>query len=232
MEHRHAVEPRHHPVEDDTLYAQALAEELRAIGHAIAIASDGRQALTVMNEAAFDAVILDRMMPRLDGMSVLQTLRAGGMTLPVIMLTALSASQDKVEGLEAGADDYVVKPVAAMELHARLTAILRGRGWTTSSADTLQAGDIVVSPTTFRAWRGGRPIDLAKLELKLLVELVRNVDAVLTRAMLIERVWGYDFIPDTNIVDVHIRRLRRKLTEGGGDDPIQTLRGIGYMMRG
>ena len=219
-------------VEDDAAYAAALADELRGIGHTVTIAGDGRAALTAMNEAAFDAVILDRMMPRLDGMSVLQTLRSGGMTLPVIMLTALSASQDKVEGLEAGADDYVVKPVAASELQARLTAILRGRGWTASSADTLQAGDIVVSPTTFRAWRHGRPIDLAKLELKLLIELVRNADAVLTRAMLIERVWGYDFMPDTNLVDVHIRRLRRKLTEGGDDDPIQTLRGIGYMLRG
>ncbi|EZP55020.1 MULTISPECIES: response regulator transcription factor [Sphingomonas] len=219
-------------VEDDAAYAAALADELRGIGHTVTVAGDGRAALTAMNEAAFDAVILDRMMPRLDGMSVLQTLRSGGMTLPVIMLTALSASQDKVEGLEAGADDYVVKPVAASELQARLTAILRGRGWTASSADTLQAGDIVVSPTTFRAWRRGRPIDLAKLELKLLIELVRNADAVLTRAMLIERVWGYDFMPDTNLVDVHIRRLRRKLTEGGDDDPIQTLRGIGYMLRG
>lgn len=219
-------------VEDDAAYAAALADELRGIGHTVTVAGDGRAALTAMNEAAFDAVILDRMMPRLDGMSVLQTLRSGGMTLPVIMLTALSASQDKVEGLEAGADDYVVKPVAASELQARLTAILRGRGWTASSADTLQAGDIVVSPTTFRAWRRGRPIDLAKLELKLLIELVRNADAVLTRAMLIERVWGYDFMPDTNLVDVHIRRLRRKLTEGGDEDPIQTLRGIGYMLRG
>ena len=219
-------------VEDDAAYAAALADELRGIGHTVTVAGDGRAALTAMNEAAFDAVILDRMMPRLDGMSVLQTLRSGGMTLPVIMLTALSASQDKVEGLEAGADDYVVKPVAASELQARLTAILRGRGWTASSADTLQAGDIVVSPTTFRAWRRGRPIDLAKLELKLLIELVRNADAVLTRAMLIERVWVYDFMPDTNLVDVHIRRLRRKLTEGGDDDPIQTLRGIGYMLRG
>jgi DNA-binding response OmpR family regulator len=218
-------------VEDDAAYAETLAEELRAIGHRTTIAAHGRAALTAINEAAFDAIILDRMMPRLDGMSVLQTLRAGGMTLPVIMLTALSASQDKVEGLEAGADDYVVKPVAAIELHARLTAILRGRGWTNASADTLQAGDIVVSPATFRAWRAGHPIDLAKLELKLLVEFVRNSGAVLTRAMLLERVWGYDFVPDTNLVDVHIRRLRIKLTEAGGEDPIRTVRGVGYMLR-
>ena len=135
------------------------------------------------------------------------------MTLPVIMLTALSASQTRSRGWRRARTITSSSRSRRWSCNARLTAILRGRGWTTSSGDTLQAGDIVVSPTTFRAWRGGRPIDLAKLELKLLVELVRNVDAVLTRAMLIERVWGYDFIPDTNIVDVHIRRLRRKLTE-------------------
>lgn len=219
-------------VEDDAFYAATLAEELRAIGHRVAIAGDGRAAVKAVNEGAFDAVILDRMMPRLDGMGVVTTLSEGGMTLPVVMLTALSAAQDKVEGLEAGVDDYVVKPVTAAELQARVQAILRGRRWTTASADTLRAGDVVVSPTTFRAWRNGVPMDLGKLELKLLVELVRNVDAVLTRAMLIERVWGYDFMPDTNIVDVHIRRLRLKLSEAGGDDPIRTVRGVGYMLRG
>lgn len=222
-------------VEDDADYAAALAAELRDIGHRVDVAADGWAAIAAMNAGAFDAVILDRMMPRLDGMSVLQKLRDGGMTLPIVMLTALGASQDKVEGLEAGADDYVVKPVAAIELHARLHAVLRGRQWSGgagASGDTLRAGDIVVSPATFRAWRDGVPLDLAKLELKLLVELVRNVDAVLTRAMLIERVWGYDFMPDTNIVDVHIRRLRLKLGEGGGEDRIRTVRGIGYMLQG
>lgn len=219
-------------VDDDAAYAGALAEELRGLGHDVAIATGGRAAIEAMSAGAFDALILDRMMPRLDGMSVLQTLRDGGMTLPIVMLTALGASQDKVEGLEAGADDYVVKPADAIELHARLHAVLRGRQWTSGGSDTLRAGDIVVSPTTFRAWRDGVPLDLAKLELKLLVELVRNVDAVLTRAMLIERVWGYDFMPDTNIVDVHIRRLRVKLGESGGEDRIRTVRGIGYMLRG
>lgn len=219
-------------VDDDAAYAATLAGELRGAAHRVTIAADGWAAIAAMNAAAFDAVILDRMMPRLDGMSVLQRLRDGGMTLPIVMLTALGASRDKVEGLEAGADDYVVKPVAAVELLARVQALLRGRQWTSGGGDTLRAGDIVVSPTTFRAWRGGVPLDLAKLELKLLVELVRNVDAVLTRAMLIERVWGYDFMPDTNIVDVHIRRLRVKLGESGGEDRIRTVRGIGYMLRG
>jgi len=221
-------------VEDDPALAELICWHFRKEGFVVEHTVDGDEALLLARENAPDLVLLDWMLPKVSGIEVCRRLRGRPETrnLPVIMLTALSASQDKVEGLEAGADDYVVKPVAAMELHARLTAILRGRGWTATSADTLQAGDIVVSPTSFRAWRGGKPIDLAKLELKLLIELVRNADAVLTRAMLIERVWGYDFMPDTNIVDVHIRRLRRKLTEGGGDDPIQTLRGIGYMMRG
>jgi len=163
---------------------------------------------------------------------VLARLRGGNMTVPVIMLTALGRSVEKVEGLEAGADDYVVKPVAAAELSARLAAVVRGRGWTGGSADTIRAGDIVVSPTKFRAWRDGTALDLGKLEFKLLAEFVANADAVLTRAMLVERVWGYDFAPTTNIVDVYVRHLRVKLTAAGGEDPIVTVRGVGYMLRG
>jgi two-component system OmpR family response regulator len=159
-------------------------------------------------------------------------LRGANITMPVIMLSALGRSVEKVEGLEAGADDYVVKPVAAVELNARLLALMRGRGWTGSAGDTIHAGDIVVSPTKFRAWRDGIALDLGKLEFKLLAEFVANADAVLTRAMLVERVWGYDFAPTTNIVDVYVRHLRVKLTAAGGDDPIRTVRGVGYMLRG
>ena len=148
------------------------------------------------------------------------------------MLSALGQSAEKVRGLEAGADDYVVKPVAASELHARLGAVLRARKWARGGSGMLRAGDILVSPEKFRAWRNGKAIDLSHLELNLLAELARNVDTVLTRAMLLERVWGYDFEPSTNIVDVFIRRLRVKLTAAGGDDPIATLRGVGYMLRG
>ncbi|MET4897874.1 response regulator transcription factor [Sphingomonadaceae bacterium jetA1] len=218
-------------VEDDIEYAQGLATAMRALGHRVTHAPDGRQALAALDREQFDAVILDRMMPRLDGLSVVETLRERGITIPVIMLTALSMASDKVDGLEAGADDYVVKPVAAEELNARINAVLRGRRWTMGESDTIRAGDIVVSPTSFRAWRGGEPITLANLELKLLAELARHAGEVLTRAMLIERVWGYDFEPETNVVDVYIRRLRIKLTEHGGDDPIQTMRGIGYSLK-
>ncbi len=219
-------------VEDDAVFAQAMAEELRGLDHRVTVAVDGREALAAVDSAPFDAVVLDRMLPKVDGMSVLARLRGGNMTVPVIMLTALGRSVEKVEGLEAGADDYVVKPVAAAELSARLAAIVRGRGWTGGSADTIRAGDIVVSPTKFRAWRDGTALDLGKLEFKLLAEFVANADAVLTRAMLVERVWGYDFAPTTNIVDVYVRHLRVKLTAAGGEDPIATVRGVGYMLRG
>lgn len=219
-------------VEDDGVFAQGMAEELRGFDHTVTVAADGREALAAVDSQPFDAVVLDRMLPRIDGISVLERLRSGNMTLPVIMLSALGRSVEKVEGLEAGADDYVVKPIAAVELNARLLALVRARGWTAGSADTIRAGDIVVSPTRFRAWRAGTAIDLGKLEFKLLNEFVANADTVLTRAMLVERVWGYDFAPTTNIVDVYVRHLRVKLTADGGEDPILTVRGVGYMLRG
>ncbi len=219
-------------VEDDGVFAQGMAEELRGFDHTVTVAADGREALAAVDSQPFDAVVLDRMLPRIDGISVLERLRSGNMTLPVIMLSALGRSVEKVEGLEAGADDYVVKPIAAVELNARLLALVRSRGWTAGSADTIRAGDIVVSPTRFRAWRAGTAIDLGKLEFKLLNEFVANADTVLTRAMLVERVWGYDFAATTNIVDVYVRHLRVKLTADGGEDPILTVRGVGYMLRG
>lgn len=219
-------------VEDDEQYAATLAEELRALDHRVTIAADGTAALQAIDRAPFDAAILDRMLPHIDGTTVLHRLRESGKRLPVVMLSALGRSTEKVEGLEAGADDYVVKPIPASELDARIKALLRARQWTAGSGDTISAGDLVVSPSRFRAWRADRPLDLVKLELLLLAELVRNAGTVLTRAMLIERVWGYDFEPTTNIVDVQIRALRRKLTADGADDPIVTVRGVGYMLRG
>lgn len=218
-------------VEDDATYAHGLAADLIGLGHRVEHVFDGRLALAAIDQEQYDAVILDRMMPRLDGLSVVEMLRASGITVPIVMLTALSMASDKIDGLEAGADDYVVKPVDPHELIARVQAVIRGRRWTASESDTIRAGDIVVSPTSFRAWRAGQPITLANLELKLLAELARHAGEVLTRAMLIERVWGYDFEPETNIVDVYIRRLRVKLTETGGADPIETVRGIGYSLK-
>jgi two-component system, OmpR family, response regulator len=219
-------------VEDDAAYADTLAQELRALDHRVTIATNGVAALEAVARESFDAVILDRMLPQMEGTAVLQRLHESGATLPVLMLSALGRSVEKVEGLEAGADDYVVKPTPAPELDARLKALARARGWTERNGDTLRAGDITVSPTQLRAWRADVPLDLTKLELGLLTELARQPNMILTRAMLLERVWGYDFEPATNIVDAQVRMLRRKLTADGGDDPIVTKRGLGYMLRG
>lgn len=218
-------------VEDDAPTADLLAAELRALDHRVVVAVQGDEALLAVERDGFDAVILDRMLPQMDGATVVRRLRERGKTLPVLMLSALGRSDEKVSGLDAGADDYVVKPTPAAELDARLKALVRARGWTEGDADTVRAGDIVVSPAQHRAWRGTRPLDLAKLEFRLLAELARHAGGYLTRAMLIERVWGYDFEPTANIVDAQVRGLRRKLTADGGDDPIVTKRGVGYMLR-
>ncbi|MBW6531137.1 response regulator transcription factor [Sphingomonas sp. RRHST34] len=220
-------------VEDDEDYAAALREDLVALDHQVTVADNGRDALLALERDRYDAVILDRMLPQVDGAAVVRLARERGQTLPVLMLSALGRSVEKVDGLEAGADDYVVKPTPASEIEARLRALLRARGWQQQGGegDTLRAGDIVVSPGQHRAWRNGRALDLAKLEFGLLAELARHAGSYLTRAMLIERVWGYDFEPSTNIVDVQVRSLRRKLCAPGETDPIVTKRSVGYMLR-
>lgn len=218
-------------VEDDAVLARMLAADLRGFGHDVVTARDGGEALEAISQDQFDAVILDRMLPGLDGKTVLERMRRQQMTVPVILLTALGRTAEKIEGLDAGADDYVVKPVDAAELNARLQAVRRGRGWSVQEADTIRAGEIVVSPAKHRAWRGEMPIDLSKVELAVLAELARNADTVMTRAMLYERIWNYDFEPAANIIDTHVRRLRMKLTAQGGSDPIVTVRGVGYMLR-
>jgi two-component system OmpR family response regulator len=217
-------------VEDDQPLADLLARQLALFGHKTTIVGDGRAALEQVVNQAFDLVILDRILPAMDGITLLQRMRQAGVTVPILMLTALGQSGNKVEGLNAGADDYLVKPVDPNELNARLHALHRARNWDSDGGDTLRAGDILVSPAKFRAWRAGQPMELPNIEFKLLTEFVRNAGTVLTRPMLLERVWQYDFEPTTNIVEAYIRRLRLKLTEHG-DDPIITIRGIGYRLR-
>lgn len=217
-------------VEDDRHLQRQLVDQLALFGHDVQTADDGLAALAIIGQKAFDIVILDWMMPTVDGITVLRQLRAGGMNVPVLMLTALGQVFDKVEGFEAGADDYVVKPVDPLELNARLNALLRARRASEQPADTITAGDIVISPSRLRAWRAGQPLNLSQTEFKLLLELARHAGTVVTRPMLIERIWGHDFIPTTNIVEAHIRHLRVKLIEHG-DDPISTQRGMGYFLR-
>ena len=219
-------------VEDDETLADQIAEQMGHYGHSATVTHDGRAALQAVGLEAFDAIILDRLLPKADGISVLQSLRQARIVTPVLMLTALGQSAQKVEGLEAGADDYAVKPIDPAELNARINALVRARKWQgEASDDTIRAGDILVSPARHAAWRGGKPLVLQHTELKILVVLARNANSAVTRAMLLEQVWNYDFEPATNLVEAHIRRLRLKLTEHVSEDPISTIRGVGYMLR-
>lgn len=218
-------------VEDDAQLNALLARQLAALGYGVETAEDGRAAIAILAREKFDVVLLDRMMPVIEGVEVLRRMRAEGVATPVILLTALGLTQERVQGLEAGADDYVVKPFEIDELNARIRAVLRRRSATGGDTATLHAGDVTVSVLRHRVTRAGKPIELQKTELKLLAELVREAGSVLSRKMLIERVWGYDFVPATNIVDVHILKLRQRLEMPGLPDPIATVRGVGYMFR-
>lgn len=218
-------------VEDDAQLSGLLVRQLGELGYAVEAVADGRAAIATLGEARFDAVLLDRMLPAIEGVEVLRRMRAEGVETPVILLTALGLTQERVEGLEAGADDYIVKPFEIDELNARIRAVLRRRAAPAADNATLTAGDVTVSVLRHRVTRAGKPIELQKTELKLLAELVREAGSVLSRKMLIERVWGYDFVPATNIVDVHILKLRQRLEMPGLPDPIATVRGVGYMFR-
>lgn len=218
-------------VEDDEPLRRLLTDQLRERGYAVQSVADGRAAIAAIGDDPFDIVILDRMLPFVDGVDVLRWLREQEVMTPVILLTALGRLPERVEGLEAGADDYVVKPFETDELHARIRALLRRRQANGTDSATVTAGDVTVSVARHRVTRAGQPIELHRTEIKLLAELVREAGTVLTRPLLLERVWGYDFVPTTNIVDAYIRRLRQRLELPGLPDPIVTVRGVGYMFR-
>jgi len=219
-------------VEDDTVLSAQLASSLDGFGHRVTVVGDGQAALATVAQTSFDAIVLDRMLPVVDGLSVLARLRQQGIGCPIILLTALGRLVEKVEGLDGGADEYLVKPVDPIELNARLSAARRGREWAAPQKDTITVGDIVVSPASHRAWRAGEAIDLSKVEFGILTELARNAGAVVTREMLYERLWGPEFVPTTNLAEAHMRRLRQKLMAGGQNDPILTVRGVGYKIKG
>ncbi len=224
--------PRLLVVEDDDTLRHMLADQLGARGYSVRAVADGRAAMLAATEAPSEVIILDRMLPAIDGVDVLRRLREQDVQTPTILLTALGRLNERIEGLEAGADDYVVKPFEIEELHARIRALLRRRQADGADHATVSAGDVTVSVARHRVTRAGRPIELHKTEIKLLAELVREAGTVLTRPLLLERVWGYDFVPTTNIVDAYIRRLRQRLEIPGLPDPIATIRGVGYMFRG
>jgi two-component system OmpR family response regulator len=216
--------------EDDADTAGFIERGLGELGHVAARAASGPDALHLGVTETFDAIILDRMLPGLDGLDVLRRMRAAGVRTPVILLTALGGIGDRVDGLDAGADDYLVKPFAFAELVARLNALVR-RPPLTEVVTRLQAGDIIVDLLRREVHRAGRVIPLQPREFALLEQLMRNAGKVVTRTMLLELVWGYHFDPQTNIVESHLSRLRSKLREGFADDPIETVRGAGYRMR-
>ena len=216
--------------EDDDDTREFVERGLSELGHNVISAANGEDALHFALTEQLDVIVLDRMMPALDGFSVLRRLRAGGVETPVLMLTALGRIEDRVDGLEAGADDYLVKPFAFSELAARIQAL--GRRSAPAAATTrLSAADIEMNLLSREVRRGGQVVLLQPREFRLLEELMRHAGEVVTRTMLLERVWDFHFDPKTKIVETHMSRLRSKLNEGGRPDAIETVRGVGYRIR-
>jgi len=217
-------------VEDEPALRDGLRTALSLEGYEVEVATDGSQALEALAARPADAVVLDILMPRVDGLEVCRRLRAARNGVPVLMLTARAEVENRVEGLDAGADDYVVKPFALEELFARLRALLR-RSTEAREGDTLSFADLELEPATREVRRGDRVVDLTRTEFALLELFLRNPRQVLTRSLIFERVWGYDFGARSNSLDVYIGYLRRKTEAGGEPRLIQTVRGVGYALR-
>ncbi len=215
-------------VEDELSAARMLAKGLREQGYAVDIAADGEEALYRTSINDYDLVILDLMLPRKDGLAVCRELRAGGSGLPVLMLTARDAVPDRIAGLDTGADDYLSKPFDFHELLARVRALLR-RG-PVLRPETIQVADLTIDTRARQVRRGGRPVELTTKEFALLDYLARNVDQVVGRASIAEHVWDENFDPFSNLIEVYILRLRRKLDDGQSRKLLRTLRGEGYML--
>jgi len=219
-------------VDDERAVRESLRRALELEGYEIELAEDGEQALRRLElEPLPDAVVLDVLMPGVDGLEVCRRLRRDGKGVPVLMLTARAEVDSRVAGLDAGADDYLSKPFALAELNARLRALLRRAGNGDSATDALRFSDLELEPGTREVWRAGDPIELTRTEFALLELFLRNPRQVLTRSIIFERVWGYDFGPTSNSLDVYIGYLRRKTEAGGKARLIHTLRGVGYALR-
>jgi two-component system response regulator MprA len=222
-------------VDDDTAVRDSLARTLRFEGHEVATARDGQEALEAVDADEPDAMILDVSMPKLDGLETCRRLRAEGRVLPVLMLTARDSVGDRVAGLDAGADDYLVKPFALQELLARLRALFRRsvRSATAvpASDGLLTFADIRMDPRTREVWRGDRPVRLTRTEFAILEVFLRHPRQVLTRAALFEQVWGYDFGETSNSIHVYLGYLRRKLETGNESRVLHTVRGVGFVLR-
>ena len=216
-------------VEDDARLSASLAASLGDAGYAVDVVADGEQAELFAESAPYDGIILDVMLPRRDGVLVCRTLRARGLTTPILMLTARDAIEDRVQGLDSGADDYLVKPFALHELLARLRALLRRNA--PSKTGALILGDLIADPATHSVTRAGQPITLSAREFALLEYFLRHPRQILTREMIESHIWNYDFLSASNVVDVYVRRLRRKIDDPFLEKMIETERGLGYRIR-
>jgi two-component system response regulator MprA len=217
-------------VDDEPAVRASLERALRLEGYDIALAADGAEALAALEKDDTDAVVLDVMMPRVDGLEVCRTMRRAGDRTPVLMLTARDAVSDRVAGLDAGADDYVVKPFALDELLARLRALLRRSG-VSAGGQALRFGDLELDAVSHQVRRGERLIDLTRTEFALLELFMLHPRQVLTRPVIFDRVWGYDFGPGSNSLEVYISYLRRKTEAEGESRLLHTVRGVGYVLR-
>ena len=217
-------------VDDDAAVREALALVLGLDGFEVTTAADGREGIRTISSGHPDAVILDVLMPGLDGLEVCRRMRATGDRTPVLMLTARAEVTERVAGLEAGADDYLVKPFAREELIARLRALLRRTGWE-GDGQLLRFEDLELDPSAHEAHRGGRLLELTRTEFLLLELLMNHPRQVLTRSTIFDRVWGYDFGPSSNSLEVYIGYLRRKTEAVGEPRLLQTVRGVGYVLR-
>ena len=217
-------------IEDDRETAQFLQKSLRENGHAADLAADGEEGLALASDGNYDVLIVDRMLPRLDGLSVIKSLRAAGHHTPVLILSALGEVDDRVKGLRAGGDDYLTKPYSYSELLARVEAL--GRRAAPEEQQTRYAvGDLVLDRLSHRVTRGGEPILLQPREYRLLEYLMQHAGQVVTRTMLLEHVWDYHFDPQTNVIDVHVSRLRSKIDKNFDKPLLHTVRGAGYTIR-
>jgi two-component system, OmpR family, response regulator len=217
-------------IEDDTRMADFIQRGLKEHGHVVDHAENGKDGLFLAASGKYDAAIVDRMLPEMDGLSIVKMLRATGNHVPTLFLTTMAGIDDRVEGLEAGADDYLVKPFAFAELLARLGALMRRPPLNELQA-VLHVGELEMDLLKRQVTRTGQPIDLQPQEFKLLEYLMRSEGRVVTRTMLLEHVWDFHFDPQTSVVETHISRLRAKIDKGFGTDLLKTIRGAGYCLR-
>jgi two-component system OmpR family response regulator len=217
-------------IEDDAKVAAYIAKGLKEAGHTADIAENGRDHLFLATTEHYDALVIDRMLPELDGLTIIKTIRGAGNQTPVLILSALGEVDDRVKGLRSGGDDYLVKPFAFAELLARLEVLARRQTNTTTNETRLTAGDLELDLLSRKATRAGQEIDLQAREFQLLEYMLRHKGQVVTRTMLLENVWDYHFDPQTNVIDVHISRLRGKVDKGHKTILIRTVRGAGYII--